>query len=120
SAVIKGGSFISTIRRRAMEQNNAQPFDQKVYDLFDKFVHGDIDRRAFIDGAGKFGIAGMTGAMILDTLTPRLAEAQQVPKDDKRIVAEYVEFPPSPQGYTKARGYLVRPADKKGKLAGVL
>ena len=102
-----------------MEQKNPREFDQKVYDLFDKFVHGDIDRRTFVDQAGKFGIAGMTGAMILDALTPRFAEAEVVPKDDKRIVGEYVEYP-SPQGNLKMRGYLVRPAGKKGKLAGVL
>jgi carboxymethylenebutenolidase len=102
-----------------MEPMNPRKFDQGVYDLFDKFVHGDIDRRAFIDNAGKFGIAGMTGAMILDALTPRFAEAEVVAKDDKRIVAEYVEYP-SPQGNLKMRGYLVRPADKKGKLPAVL
>jgi carboxymethylenebutenolidase len=94
-------------------------FDQRVYDLFDKFVHGDIDRRAFIDNAGKFGIAGMSGAMILDALTPRFAEAEVVPKDDKRIIAEYAEYA-SPQGNGKMRGYLVHPAGKKGKLPGVL
>lgn len=102
-----------------MEPKSPREFDQGVYDLFDKFVHGEIDRRAFIDNAGKFGIAGMTGGMILDALTPRFAEAEQVAKDDKRIVAEYVEYP-SPQGNVKMRGYLVRPADKKGKLPGVL
>lgn len=102
-----------------MDPKNPREFDQSVYDLFDKFVHGDIDRRAFVDRAGKFGIAGMTGAMILDALTPRFAEAQVVAKDDKRIVAEFVEYP-SPQGYGKMRGYLVRPADKKGKLPAVL
>ncbi len=69
-----------------MEPKNPREFDQSVYDLFDKFVHGDIDRRAFIDGAGKFSVAGMTGAMILESLTPRFAEAQVVAKDDKRIV----------------------------------
>jgi carboxymethylenebutenolidase len=94
-------------------------FDQRVYDLFDKFVHGDIDRRGFIDNAGRFGIAGMSGAMILDALTPRFAEAEVVAKDDKRIAAESVEYP-SPQGNGKMRGYLVRPAGKKGKLPGVL
>ncbi|HRB11755.1 MAG TPA: dienelactone hydrolase family protein, partial [Vicinamibacteria bacterium] len=71
-----------------MEPKNPREFDQRVYDLFDKYVHGDIDRRGFIDGAGRFGVAGMTGAMILDTLTPRFAEAEVVAKDDKRIVAE--------------------------------
>ena len=102
-----------------MEPRNPKDFDQGVYDLFDKYVHGDIDRRGFLDGAGKFSVAGMTGAMMLEALTPRFAEAQQVAKDDKRVVAEYVEFP-SPQGNGKGRGYLVRPEDKKGKLPGII
>ena len=102
-----------------MEQPNPKSFDQGVYDLFDKYVHGDIDRRGFIDGASRFTVGGMTGAMLLDALSPRFAEAQQVAKDDKRIVAEFVEYE-SPKGNGKARGYLVRPADKKGKLPAVL
>ena len=102
-----------------MEPKSSKDFDQGVYDLFDKFVHGDIDRRGFIDGASKFTAGSMTGAMMLDALTPRFAEAQVVAKDDKRIVAENAEYA-SPQGNVKMRGYLVRPADKKGKLAGVL
>jgi carboxymethylenebutenolidase len=57
--------------------------------------------------------------MMLDALNPRFAEAQQVAKDDARIKAEYVPFP-SPQGNSTTKGYLVRPADAKGKLPGVL
>ena len=102
-----------------MENQNPRNYDQGVYDLFDKFVHGDIDRRAFIDGAGKFSVAGMTGAMILESLTPRFAEAQVVAKDDKRIETSVVEYP-SPNGNVKMSGYLVRPAGAKGKLPAVL
>jgi carboxymethylenebutenolidase len=102
-----------------MEPTSPKDFDQGVYDLFDKYVHGDIDRRGFIDGASRFSIAGMTGAMVLDALTPRFAEAQQVAKDDKRIKAEVVEFD-SPKGNGKGKGYIVRPAEMKGKLPGVL
>lgn len=102
-----------------MEPKAAKDFDQGVYDLFDKYVHGDIDRRAFVDRAGKLGIAGMSGGMILDALSPRFAEAQVVARDDKRIVASVVEYP-SPNGNPKMSGYLVRPADQKGKLPGVL
>ena len=105
--------------RLTMEPKNPRKFDQGVYDLFDEYVHGDIDRRGFIDGAAKFTVGGMTAAMMLDALNPRFAEAEVVRKDDKRIVTEYVEYP-SPQGNPKMRGYLVRPAGKKGKLAGVL
>jgi carboxymethylenebutenolidase len=61
----------------------------------------------------------MTAAMMLDALNPRFAEAQQVAKDDGRIKAEYVPYP-SPQGNSTTKGYLVRPANAKGKLPGVL
>ncbi len=102
-----------------MEHENPKNFDQGVYDLFDKYVHGDIDRRGFLDGASRFAVGSMTAAMMLDALTPRFAAAEVVAKDDKRITGEFVEYD-SPQGYGKMRGYLVRPAGKTGKLPGVL
>jgi hypothetical protein len=94
-------------------------FDQRIYDLFDLYVHGDIDRRAFLERASKLVAGGMTAAMVLDALTPRFAEAQQIAKDDKRIKAESLDYD-SPQGSGKMRGYLVKPAAAKGKLPGVL
>jgi carboxymethylenebutenolidase len=101
-----------------MSDRKASDFDQELLNLFDRYVHGLIDRRQFLDGAGKFAVAGMTAAALLEALSPRFAEAQQVPKDDKRLVTERVEFD-SPAGSGKAKGYLVRPAGKK-KLPAVL
>lgn len=100
-------------------RKKAGELDQRVLDLFDKYVHGDIDRRAFLDGASKLVVGGMTAAMLLDALNPRFAEAQQIAKDDKRLKAETVEYT-SPQGSGKMRGYLVRPAAAKGKLPAIL
>jgi carboxymethylenebutenolidase len=57
--------------------------------------------------------------MLLDALTPRFAQAQQIPEKDSRLKATTVEFA-SPQGTGKVRGYLVRPAGATGKLPGVL
>jgi carboxymethylenebutenolidase len=102
-----------------MERKNASDFDQELLNLFDLYVHGNIDRRGFLDRASKFAVGGVTAAMLLDALNPKFAEAQQVPKDDARLKAEYVEYP-SPQGYEKMRGYLVRPAGASGKLPAVL
>ena len=105
---------------RAMERKTAKDFDQELLDLFDQYVHGGIDRRGFLDRATKFAVGGVTAGMLLDALSPRFAEAQQVPKDDKRIKAESVEYP-SPNGNTgKTRGYLVRPASATGKLPAIL
>jgi carboxymethylenebutenolidase len=102
-----------------MERKTAKDFDQALLDLFDQYVHGGIDRRGFLDRAAKFAVGGVTAATLLDALSPRFAEAQQVSKDDKRIKAEFLEYS-SPQGYGKMRGYLVRPANAAGRLPGIL
>jgi carboxymethylenebutenolidase len=102
-----------------MERKKAGDFDQELLNLFDQYVHGQIDRRGFLDRAAKFAVGGMTAGMLLDALNPTFAEAQQVAKDDERIRAEYLEYPSS-QGSGSAKGYYVRPAAAKGKLPGIL
>jgi carboxymethylenebutenolidase len=102
-----------------MNRKKATDFDQELLDLFDKYVHGGIDRRGFLDGAAKFAVGGMTAPMLLEALNPKFAEAQQVAKDDARIKAETVEIP-SPQGNGTIKAYLVKPAGASGKLPGVL
>ena len=93
-----------------MERKTAKDFDQELLDLFDQYVHGGVDRRGFLDRAGKFAVGGVTAGMLLDALSPKFAEAQQVAPTDKRIKIESVEYS-SPNGYGKMRGYLVRPAN---------
>ncbi len=102
-----------------MRLKRAEDFDPELLILFDAYVHGDVDRRGFLERAARFAVGGVSAAMLLDALNPRFAEAQQVAKDDPRLKAEYVEYP-SPQGYGKMRGYLVRPAKAAGRLPGVL
>ncbi|HZJ53003.1 MAG TPA: dienelactone hydrolase family protein [Myxococcaceae bacterium] len=102
-----------------MDRKTSADFDQGVLNLFDKYVHGDIDRRCFLERAAKYAVGGMTASMLLDALSPRFAEAQQIPKDDARLKASMVEYT-SPRGQGKMRGYLVRPAGASGKLPGVL
>ena len=93
----------------APKKLTAGDFDPEVLQLFDKYVHGAIDRRGFLDGAARFAVGGVTAAGLLDALRPNFAQAQQVPKTDARITATTVDFP-SPQGNGTGRGYLVRPA----------
>ena len=102
-----------------MERKTAADFDQDLLILFDAYVHGSIDRRTFLDKAGKYAVGGMTALMILDALNPKFAEAQQVPVDDKRLKTERVEYP-SPQGSGTMKGYLCRPANATGKLPGIV
>ena len=102
-----------------MERKNATDFPQELLNLFDRYVHGDIERREFLEGAKKFATGGLTATAIWESLRPNYAWAQQVAKDDKRIKAERVDIP-SPQGNENIRGYLVRPANAKGTLPGVV
>lgn len=102
-----------------MERKKASDFPQELLDLFDLYVHGDIDRRAFLEGAQKFAAGGITAVALWESLRHTYAWAQQVPKDDKRIVTSY-ESVDSPQGHGTIRGYLARPAGAAGKLPGVL
>ena len=102
-----------------MERKTAADFDPELLALFDAYVHGGIDRRQFLDRAARFAAGTTTAAALLEALSPKFAEAQQVAKDDERIKGELVEFP-SPAGYGTMRGYLVKPANAKGKLPAVL
>jgi carboxymethylenebutenolidase len=102
-----------------MTRLTAQDFDQELLILFDAYVHGTIDRRGFLDGAQKFAVAGMTAGMLLTALSPKFAQAQQVPTDDARIKTERVEYA-SPNGSGTVKGYLTRPANATGPLPAVL
>jgi carboxymethylenebutenolidase len=102
-----------------MERKQASEFDQELLNLFDKYVHGDIDRRGFLDRAAKYAVGGVTAMMLLDQLNPRFAEAEVIPKDDKRLTTSTLEID-SPQGTGKVKAYFARPASARGKLPGVL
>jgi carboxymethylenebutenolidase len=102
-----------------MERKPASDFPQGLLRLFDRYVHGDIGRREFLDGAQKFAVGSVTAAALFEMVKPNYAWAIQVQKDDGRIKAETVAVP-SPQGYGSIKGYLVRPANVTGKPPGVL
>ena len=101
------------------ERLTAKDFSPELLNIFDQYVHGDIDRRGFLDRAAKYAAAPVTAAMLLDMLNPKFAEAQQVAKDDKRIKTEWVEID-SPKGYGKIKAYVAKPANATGKLPTVL
>ena len=102
-----------------MERKKASDFPQELLNLFDGYVHGRIDRRAFLDGAQKFAVGGLTAAALFEMLRPNYAWATQVAEDDARIKVETVSVP-SPKGNGSVSGYLVRPANAQEKLPVVL
>jgi carboxymethylenebutenolidase len=93
--------------------------------LYNLFIHGEISRRAFMDGVKRFAAGGLTAAAIVQALMPNYAAGQQVSKTDDRIKATY-ETVPSPQGNGSIKGYLVRPAsadtrsETAAKLPGII
>lgn len=102
-----------------MTQKTARDYDPEVLRLFDRYVHGIISRRDFLHDAGRFAVGGVTAAALLESLSPRFAEAQQINPADARIKAKYIEYP-SPQGYGTLRGYLVTPVGSQGNYPVVL
>ena len=66
-----------------MERMKASDFPQELLELFHEYVHGDISRRDFLDGAQKFAVGGLTAAGLFEALRPNYAFAQQIAKDDK-------------------------------------
>lgn len=102
-----------------MRLKTAQDFDQELLILFDAYVHGTLDRRGFLERAQKFAVGGLTAAGLLAALSPDFARAQVVPKDDKRIQTEWLNYP-STAGTGTVKGYLAKPANMTGKLPVVL
>src|SRR5262245_52188532 len=90
--------------------------DQRVFDLYDEYCHGRIDRRAFLQQAAVVTAGGLAMAQ---ALLPRYAQAQTISFTDPRIKAKYMTYP-SPGGTSGTmRGYLVQP-DGAGPFPTVL
>jgi carboxymethylenebutenolidase len=93
-----------------MDRKKASEFPQELLDLYHEYQHGEINRRAFLDRAGKYAVGGLTAVGLFEMLRPNYAWAQQVPASDPRIVTETASVP-SPTGNGSIRGHFVRPAN---------
>ena len=88
----------------------AQEIDQRIFDLYDEYCHGYMDRREFLSKAAAITVGGVSALWMAQALMPRYAEAQTISFTDERIRGLYVEYP-SPGGTSgMMRGYLVQPA----------
>lgn len=102
-----------------MKKIKNEDLNQEVFDLFDKYVHGNINRRTFLDRVSKYAVGGLTAAGILEYLSPTYATAQQVRAGDARLDSDYVEYD-SPNGGGTIRGLLSMPTGNEAKLPGVV
>jgi carboxymethylenebutenolidase len=105
----------------APEQRTLRPvtqieIDQRIYDLYDEYCHGRMDRREFLAQSSATVVGGLAMAQ---ALLPRYAQAQTISFTDQRIKATYVNYP-SPGGSSGTmRGYLVQPSGQ-GPFPAVL
>ncbi len=102
-----------------MTRKRASDYPPEVLSLFDGFVHGAISRRDFLDRVARYAVGGVTAAVLLSSLEPNFAWAEQVAATDKRIKTEAITYP-SPQGSGTMRGYLALPRKRRGKLPAVV
>lgn len=63
--------------------------DQRVFDLYDEYCHGRMDRREFLLQAAAVTAGGLAMAQ---ALLPRYAQAQTISFTDQRIKARYVSY----------------------------
>jgi carboxymethylenebutenolidase len=93
--------------------------DRRIFDLYDEYCHGRIDRREFLSRAAAITVAGTSALWMAQALLPRYAEAQTISFTDSRIRANYVDYD-SPGGTSGTmRGYLVQPTGE-GPFPAVL
>lgn len=90
--------------------------EQKIIDLYDRYTHGAMSRRAFFDRL--VVLAGGTAAAtaLLPVLENNYAQAETIAEDDPRVTGEMVTFKAGSQDVS---GYLVKPA-ADGKYPSVV
>lgn len=86
-----------------------QKIDSRVFDLYDAYCHGRIDRREFLSRAAAITVGGVSALAMAEALLPNYAMAQVISFTDQRIKPTYVNYP-SPGGTSgEMHGYLVKP-----------
>jgi carboxymethylenebutenolidase len=110
-------------RESAMEPTKPK-LPREAIELYNDFIHGEISRRAFMEGIRRLA-GSLAAATVINALMPNYALGQQVSRTDDRIKTTY-ETVPSPKGNGSIKGYLARPisADTRSetttKLPGII
>ena len=87
-----------------------EQIDSRIYDLYDEYCHGTMERREFLRRAAAITIVGGSALAMAQALLPRYAEAQTISFTDARIKARYVDYESLGGTSGKMRGYLVQPS----------
>ena len=89
--------------------------DQRFIELFDRYTHGGMSRRAFLDRLSLLAGSAAAASLLLPMLENNYARAETIAENDPRIATETVSIP----GVDGLKGYLVTPKSG-GKHAGVV
>ena len=87
----------------------AQDFPREVLTLFDKYVHGGLSRRGFLDQCAAHVGTVAAASGILAALAPDFAHAQLIVPTDTRIGVSKIEIA-SPKGSGSISAYVAKPA----------
>lgn len=89
---------------------------QPIIDLYDRFTHGGMDRRTFLDRLAILAGSAPAAAALLPLLAPDPTKAAVVPPDDPRLATSRATWA-GPDG--ELSGYLARPA-QAGRFPAVI
>ena len=81
----------------------------EAIEAYNLYIHGDIDRRAFMGRINKVAVSAVAATAMVDALMPNYAAGQQVRPDDARITTRR-ETVQSPNGNGSINGLFVRPS----------
>src|SRR5262249_31983330 len=90
--------------------------DQRIINLYDRFTHGGMNRRDFLDRLAELAGSSAAALALLPLLQNDYAKAAIVAADDARLATERMAYD-SPQG--RIDGHLARP-ESKGQRPAVL
>ncbi len=102
-----------------MKKVTAEDINQEMYDLYDDYVHCNIDRKKFLEKLSVYAVGGLTLPSILGFMLPNYADNLQIKPDDPRLNSGFTEYN-SPKGGGKIRGLLSKPVNAPTKLPGII
>jgi carboxymethylenebutenolidase len=91
--------------------------DQRIIDLYNDYIHGDMPRRSFLRRVAEIAGGAAAAAALLPLVECSEAWGQQVDPKDERLMSGYESYAGTRSEVT---AYVARPAGAKLPLPGVL
>lgn len=102
-----------------MKALKKEDIHQKVFDLYDDYVHNKVNRRQFVEQLSLYAVGGLTVSSLLSFMSPNYETTFLVAKNDPRLQSDYITYE-SPKGGGSIKALLSKPKDISGKLPGVI